>query len=66
VLGGLDSIGGAMLAGLLFGIVEGVTSSFLDPILGGASRDLVDAAMLILTIMLRPHGLYGRHDIERI
>lgn len=55
-----------MLAGLLFGIVEGVTSSFLDPILGGASRDLVDAAMLILTIMLRPHGLYGRHDIERI
>lgn len=66
VLGGLDSIGGAVLAGLLLGIVEGVAGSFLDPLLGGASRDLVDAAMLILTIMLRPHGLYGRHDIERI
>jgi branched-chain amino acid transport system permease protein len=66
VLGGMDSIGGALLAGILLGIVEGVAASYLDPLLGGASRDLVDAAMLILTIMLRPHGLFGRHDIERI
>jgi branched-chain amino acid transport system permease protein len=66
VLGGLDSIGGALLAGVLLGVVEGVASSFLDPLLGGASRDLVDAAMLILTILIRPHGLYGRHTIERI
>jgi branched-chain amino acid transport system permease protein len=66
VLGGMDSIGGALLAGLLLGVVEGLAASFLDPLLGGASRDLVDAAMLILTIMLRPNGLYGRHDIERI
>jgi branched-chain amino acid transport system permease protein len=66
VLGGLDSIGGALLAGLLLGVVEGIAGSFLDPLLGGASRDLVDAAMLILTILIRPHGLFGRHDIERI
>ena len=66
VLGGLDSIGGALLAGALLGIVEGVASSVLDPMLGGASRDLVDAAMLILTILIRPHGLFGRHDIERV
>jgi branched-chain amino acid transport system permease protein len=66
VLGGLDSLGGALLAGILLGVVEGVAASFLDPLLGAASRDLVDAAMLILTILLRPHGLYGRHDIERI
>jgi branched-chain amino acid transport system permease protein len=66
VLGGLDSIGGAILAGILLGVVEGVTSSFLDPLVGGASRDLVDAAMLILTILVRPYGLRGRHDIERV
>jgi branched-chain amino acid transport system permease protein len=66
VLGGLDSVGGALLAGALLGIVEGVASSVLDPMLGGASRDLVDAAMLILTILIRPHGLFGRHDIERV
>ncbi len=66
VLGGLDSIGGALLAGILLGIVEGVASSVLDPLLGGASRDLVDAAMLILTILIRPNGLFGRHNIERV
>jgi len=66
VLGGLDSIGGALLAGILLGVVEGLASIVLDPLVGGASRELVDAAMLILTILLRPHGLFGRHDIERV
>ena len=66
VLGGLDSIGGAMLAGLLLGILENVASGYLDPLLGGGTRELVVAAVLILTIMVRPHGLFGRHDIERI
>jgi len=66
VLGGLDSIGGAILAGLLLGILEAVASGYLDPLVGGGSRDLVVAATLILTIMIRPHGLFGRHDIERI
>jgi branched-chain amino acid transport system permease protein len=66
VLGGLDSLGGAILAGILLGIVEAVASGYLDKMLGGGSRDLVVAAVLILTIMIRPHGLFGRHDIERI
>jgi branched-chain amino acid transport system permease protein len=66
VLGGLDSIFGAMLAGLILGIVENVGSTYLDPLVGGGSRDLIVAAVLILTVMLRPHGLFGRHDIERV
>lgn len=66
VLGGLDSIGGAMLAGLLLGVFESVASGYLDTLVGGGSRDLVVAATLILTIVIRPHGLFGRHDIERI
>ena len=66
VLGGLDSIGGAMLAGVLLGIFESVASGYLDPLVGGGSRDLVIAATLILTILIRPHGLFGREDIERI
>jgi branched-chain amino acid transport system permease protein len=66
VLGGMDSLGGAILAGLLLGVLESVASGFLDPMLGGGTRDLVVAAVLILTIMIRPHGLFGRQDIERI
>jgi branched-chain amino acid transport system permease protein len=66
VLGGLDSIGGAIIAGMLLGVIQSVAAGYLDPFLGGGSRDLVIATVLILTIMIRPHGLFGRHDIERI
>ncbi|MDB5751525.1 MAG: livH8 [Ramlibacter sp.] len=66
VLGGMDSLGGAVLAGMLLGMLENVASGYLDPLLGGGTRELVVAAVLILTIMIRPHGLFGRHDIERI
>lgn len=66
VLGGLDSIFGAVLAGLILGILENVGSTYLDPFVGGGSRDLIVAAVLILTVMLRPHGLFGRQDIERV
>lgn len=66
VLGGLDSIGGAILAGLLLGILESVASGILDPMLGGGTRELVIAVVLIVTIMVRPHGFFGREDIERV
>jgi len=66
VLGGLDSVFGAVLAGIILGIIENVGSAYLDPLVGGGSRDLIVAAVLILTVMIRPHGLFGRHDIERV
>jgi len=66
VLGGLDSIGGAILAGLLLGMFQGVASGYLDRLVGGGSRELVIAATLVLTILIRPHGLFGREDIQRI
>tara|TARA_E500000318_G_scaffold78156_1_gene73052 strand:- start:9388 stop:10275 length:888 start_codon:yes stop_codon:yes gene_type:complete len=66
VLGGLDSIVGAIVAGIILGILESVGSFYLDEIVGGGSRDLIVAAVLILTVMIQPHGLFGRHDIERV
>jgi branched-chain amino acid transport system permease protein len=66
VLGGMDSLGGAILAGIGLGAFEALASGVLDPLLGGGSRDLVVALVLIFTIMVRPHGLFGRHDIERL
>lgn len=66
VLGGLDSIVGAVVAGIILGVLESVGSFYLDDIVGGGSRDLIVAAVLILTVMIRPHGLFGRHDIERV
>ena len=66
LLGGLDSIVGALIAGILLGVVEAVGSALLDPLVGGGSRDLIVAAVLILTVMIRPHGLFGREHIERL
>lgn len=66
VLGGLDSLLGAVVAGIILGVLESVGSDYLDPLVGGGSRDLIVAAVLVLTVLLRPHGLFGRHDIERI
>jgi branched-chain amino acid transport system permease protein len=66
VLGGMDSLGGAILAGIGLGVFEAVAAGILDPLLGGGTRELVVALVLILTIMIRPHGLFGRHDIERL
>jgi branched-chain amino acid transport system permease protein len=66
VLGGLDSIGGAVVAGVLMGTFQGIASGYLDRLVGGGSRELVVAATLILTILIRPHGLFGREDIQRI
>lgn len=66
VLGGLDSLVGAVVAGIILGVLESVGSNFLDPLVGGGSRDLIVAAVLVLTVLLRPHGLFGRHEIERI
>jgi len=66
VLGGMDSLGGAIVAGIGLGAFEAVASGWLDPLTGGGSRDLVVALVLIVTIMIRPHGLFGRHDIERL
>jgi len=66
VLGGMDSLGGAMLAGIGLGALEAVSAGVLDPLLGGGSRELVIAVVLILTIMVRPYGLFGRHDVERL
>ncbi|OWU83135.1 branched-chain amino acid ABC transporter permease [Oceanicola sp. 22II-s10i] len=66
VLGGLDSLPGAIVAGILLGVLESVVSGYLDPLVGGGSRELVVAVTLILTVLIRPHGLFGDRSVERI
>jgi branched-chain amino acid transport system permease protein len=66
ILGGLDSILGALVAGVLLGIAESVIPGYLDPIAGGGTRDVVASLAILLTTIARPYGLFGREQIERI
>lgn len=58
VLGGLGSIGGAVLASLLLGIAESLGSTFFD----GSTADMLIFALVILVLVVRPTGLMGRAE----
>lgn len=66
ILGGLDSIGGAIIGGLIIGILENVVGLYLDPIIGGGVKDVAPFFILVLIIMIRPYGLFGKATIERV
>ncbi|WP_099867375.1 branched-chain amino acid ABC transporter permease [Pararhizobium haloflavum] len=66
ILGGIDSIWGVLVGGLLVGILGSVIPGYLDSIVGGGTRDVVTSLIILLTMMIRPYGIFGREDIERI
>jgi branched-chain amino acid transport system permease protein len=66
ILGGLDSIPGAIVGGLLVGIVENVAAGYVDPYVGGGTKDFAPYVLMILALMIRPYGIFGKRIIERI
>jgi branched-chain amino acid transport system permease protein len=66
ILGGLDSIPGAIIGGLLVGIVENVAAGYVDPYVGGGTKDFAPYVMMIMALMVRPYGIFGKKIIERI
>jgi len=66
ILGGLDSIPGAVIGGLIVGLVENVTAGYVDPYVGGGTKDFAPYVLMILALMIRPYGIFGKKIIERI
>ena len=66
ILGGLDSIGGALVGGLIIGIVESLAAGYLDPYVGGGTKDFAPYVLMIVALMVRPYGIFGRRQIERV
>ena len=66
ILGGLDSIGGAILGGFIIGILENLTGLYIDPLIGGGAKDVAPFLILVFIIMIRPYGLFGKEIIERV
>ena len=66
ILGGLDSVIGAVVGGLIVGIVENFAAGYLDPYVGGGTKDFAPYVLMILVLMVRPEGIFGRRRIERV
>ena len=66
ILGGLDSIPGVVVGGLIVGAVESLAAGYLDPIVGGGTKDFAPYVLMILVLMFRPYGLFGQEIVERV
>ncbi len=66
ILGGLDSIAGAVVGGLIVGIAESLAAGYLDPYVGGGTKDFAPYVIMIVMLMFKPYGLFGKRKIERI
>jgi len=66
ILGGLDSIPGAILGGLIIGVLENLSGGFIEPWLGGGVKAVAPFVALLLILLFRPYGLFGTREIERL
>jgi len=66
VLGGMDSIKGVIVGGLVIGIAESLAGGYIDPLLGGGTKDTIAFLLLLLILVVRPYGFFGTEEIERV
>jgi branched-chain amino acid transport system permease protein len=62
ILGGLDSVLGAIVASLIVGWIEALGAGYL----GGKSRDVVPYVVVLAILVVRPYGMFGTRTIERL
>ncbi|MDY7032188.1 MAG: branched-chain amino acid ABC transporter permease [Thermodesulfobacteriota bacterium] len=66
LLGGLESFPGAIIAGLLIGIVQSMVGGYMAGILGGGIAETAPFIVMFLVSFWRPYGFFGLERIERI
>ena len=62
ILGGMDSVLGAIVASLIIGWVEALGAGYL----GGKSRDILPYLVVLAILVVRPYGIFGTRSIERL
>ena len=67
ILGGLDSILGAVVAGIIIGLIQQFSSGYLDGNWGlSGTGEVMPYIILVIVLFFKPHGLFGIHEIERV
>ena len=62
ILGGLDAVTGSALGGIIIGVTENVVGGYFDTSL----KEIAGFLVIILMLMVRPNGLFGERDVERV
>ena len=62
MIGGLQSVPGAILGGLLVGLIEQLASGYISP----KARDIFIYVPLLLILFIRPWGLFGQKELGRV
>ena len=66
ILGGLDSVHGAILGGLIIGVAENLAGFYLEDYLGSGMNEITAYIIVLIVMMIRPYGLFGTKEIERV
>ena len=66
ILGGLESIGGALVAGLIIGVTQSMVGGYLDPLIGGGFAEAAPFVLMLIILWFKPYGLFGEVRIERL
>ncbi|MFZ2856520.1 branched-chain amino acid ABC transporter permease [Acidovorax sp.] len=66
LLAGLESLAGLLLAGVLVGVIQGLASAYLDPLVGGALGSVFPFIIMLVVLLIRPTGMFGWKTIERV
>lgn len=66
LIGGMDSIGGALIGGLIVGLCEALVGSYVEPLGLVGFKDVAPYLLLLIVLFIRPYGLFGTVRIERV
>lgn len=62
ILGGLDSVIGSAVSGVIIGVLENLGEGYI----GRGLKEIAGFAVILIVLMLRPYGLFGTRDVERV
>ena len=66
IFGGLNSVPGAVVGGIVIGILENLTGTYLDQLVPGGIKQIAPFIFLVVFLLFKPHGLWGWERIERV
>ncbi|MFY9614940.1 MAG: branched-chain amino acid ABC transporter permease, partial [Candidatus Dormiibacterota bacterium] len=65
VLGGIDKPLGAVVGGLIVGVLVNLAGTYV-PVVGGDMRLVLALALIVVVLLVRPAGLFGRRSVHRV